>query len=135
MAVSRRTQKDVGKFEAKLIGPFTAHQCVFVGIGGVLALLLKFLGDALGLPTEVTIVLIVMVAGFCAFLGFKKFNGMTALEYLKLIKDQKMANPGKRLYKASTDLDVLTPREKHELAVKKAEKHEHKPSKEYPSFK
>ena len=31
--VSRKTQKDVGKFKAKLAGPFTARQTVFIGMG------------------------------------------------------------------------------------------------------
>ena len=52
MAVSRKTQKDVGKFEAKFIGPFTTTQTIFVVIGAVLALLVKFLMDAIGAPIE-----------------------------------------------------------------------------------
>lgn len=38
--VSRKTQKDVGKFKAKLVGPFTARQTVFFGIGAVVDVLI-----------------------------------------------------------------------------------------------
>lgn len=33
--ISRRTEKDIGNYEAKLIGPFTARQCIFLAIGAV----------------------------------------------------------------------------------------------------
>ena len=37
--VSRKTQKDVGKFKAKLAGPFTARQTVFIGMGAAVDIL------------------------------------------------------------------------------------------------
>ena len=36
MAISRKTQKDIGQYEPKFIGPFTGRQSAAVGIGGAL---------------------------------------------------------------------------------------------------
>jgi len=134
MAVSRKTQKDVGKFEAKFIGPFTTTQTIFVVIGAVLALLVKFLMDAIGAPIEVTIVLIVVVVAPCIFLGWKKFYGMPALEYIKVLYDKKYKNPGRRLYKTETDIDEMKGGKFAEPQQPK-KKIEHRPSREFPSYR
>lgn len=134
MAVSRRTQKDVGNFEAKFIGPFTKNQAIFTGIAIVLSLFMKFLMDAIGAPTEVMVVGIAIVAAPCAILGFKKFNGMPAMDYFKLWLDARIFNPTKRLYKSETDLDRAMKKEETEKKLKE-QKHEHKPSAEFPSYR
>lgn len=136
MAVSRKTQKDVGKFEAKFVGPFTMHQTIFVAIAVVLAIIVKLIMDAIEAPTELTVVLMVAVAIPPAFLGFKKFNGMTAIEYFKLYKDTRIDNPSVRLYKRETDIDVAMKAEERKKAAEKAKKpYVHKSSEEFPDFR
>ena len=43
MAVTRRTLKDVGSYEAKFIGPFTIRQSVCLGIGVIPAAFVDYL--------------------------------------------------------------------------------------------
>ena len=143
MAVTRRTQKDVGRFEAKLIGPFTTHQTIFLAIGAVLCLFIKLLCSGIGLDTVITTVLMILFGGGCILLGFIKPLGMTMTDYIKLMVETQVLNPGKRPYKSHTDIDCLEVKRLESVAptTKKTKKGQsddietHKPHKKYKEYK
>lgn len=142
MTVQRKTQKDVGKFEHKFVGPFTTTQCIFAGIGIVLGVTIKFLLDGLGIDNAVSIMAAILFSAFGFVVGTKKIQGMSMLEYLKVYRDTCVNNPKKRLYKTVTDIDAYVELEKKkkekealQSGKKKPEvKKTHKSFKEYPEY-
>lgn len=71
MAVTRKTQKDIGTYEAKLIGPFTARQTAILGIGAIPTLIsYTILYGITGSPW-IAMVSMILMAPF-AFVAFGK---------------------------------------------------------------
>ena len=108
MSVSRKTQKDIGNYEAKFLGPFTTRQAALLGIGMVptaLGYIIiygitgdKFIGAA-------ALVLIIPFA-FLAF-GQALCYGMKPEDFLVEYYLYHIKAPAKRKYITVTVDDVL----------------------------
>lgn len=121
MAVSRRTQRDIGNYEAKLIGPFTTRQIVFLAVGMVPAFFIDYILYTLSVDIysifAVTF-LIMAVPGFFAF-GSSLTYDMKPELFLKDYYLYHILAPKKRLYKTETLDDIL---EREENKKQKADK-------------
>jgi hypothetical protein len=107
MAVTRKTQKDVGNFESKLIGPFTTRQTIFIGIGGVIDVVIGLTMESAGVDfATIAAVCIVIIAPF-VWLGYAHPYGMKAEEFLLEYYIYHMAAPKIRKYKTETGLDLM----------------------------
>jgi hypothetical protein len=111
MAVSRRTQKDIGNYEPKFIGPFTTRMAIFtaagVVIGGGLGLILQ--GTGLFDTMTVAILVLIIAIGFAIF-GKAKPYDMHMEDYLKQMYQYRVQSPAKRYYKTETLVETLSER-------------------------
>ena len=107
MAVSRKTQKDVGKYEAKFIGPFTSRESIFIGIGAVVCTIIGVLLSVLGFDyISIAIVVVIAMTPF-VWLGKATPYGMRADDFLKEYYEYHIRRPSKRPYKTETTLDEI----------------------------
>ena len=135
MAVTRKTQKDVGNYESKLVGPFTTRQAVFLGIGAVIDILLGVTMEATGFDgTAIACVCIVIIIPFF-LLGTVHPYGMKAEQFLIQYYIYHIAAPRIRKYETETGLDLMDYKPEHpeEETEKKATK-KHKKDPEYPDY-
>lgn len=107
MAVTRKTQRDIGNYEAKFIGPFTARQTICVGIGGIVSFmvsspLLSFGSDYM---TILTVIIFIMLP-FVLF-GWCKPYGMKMEEFIKQYYFYHILAPSIRKYETETQFDVI----------------------------
>lgn len=136
--VSRKTQKDVGNFKAKLVGPLTTRQVVFVGLGAVVDFLTYSVlkGAGLDMNTIAPICLLVM-APFAVF-GSCFPYGMTCEEFLYQYYIYHIVAPPVRRYETHTALDDykenISQKEKKEREKFEKKMKNHKECKEYPSY-
>lgn len=136
--VMRKTQKDVGNFQSKLIGPFTARQTVFVGIGVIIDIFVYSIlkGTGLDINSIIPVCFIVMVP-FIA-LAYIHPYGMKCEEFLYQYYIYHIAAPPVRKYETHTALDDIPEKlSKEEQKVQKRlheKMKKHKECKEYPSF-
>ncbi len=146
-AITRKTQKDIGNYEAKFIGPFTSRQTALIGGGLVpafIAILIarQFTNDIF---TYLGIAMVFMaIPAFLAF-GSKLCYGMKPEEFLAEWYFYHYKCPKERLYKTQTFDDVLVEQAEEELnkesdgkknktkSKKKQEKP--KPHKRYKGFR
>ena len=122
MAISRRTQKDVGSFEPKFIGPFTTRQTIFVGIAAVICYIVHAVIEPF--DSDLTTQMIIMVIFAAPFLaiGFVKPYGMKCEDFLIMYWFYHYKAPAQRKYVTETDVDIIILNEK-----KSDEKLEEKP--------
>ena len=125
MAVYRKTQRSLGNYDAKFLGPFTARQSIWMGIGIVPAAFLGYNEYLVGLDIGVvflTVVLVMIIPLFMAF-GEKITYGMKPEDFAKQFYQYRIAAPKVRLYKTETYDDVMyKQKQKEEAAEKGAEK-------------
>ena len=130
MAVTRRTLKDVGTYEAKFLGPFTARQSICLGVGAVPAALFDYL--LYNVTKDATILFLVTVifmapAFFMAF-GSKFCHDTKPEDFVKDYVKYKIMAPPIRLYATSSRDDEIW--EEEEKKKKKTEEKEESPKKD-----
>ena len=139
MAISRKTQKDVGKYKTKFIGPFTSRQCLFIGIGGVCSLFAGVPLELVGTDfITIAIVCFIIVIPFY-LLGNADVYGLTMEQFLISYYNYHLTRPKIRLYQTENTLDFikdeLTEEEKmKELERKKNKEKKHVADPDYPDF-
>jgi len=149
MALSRKTQKDVGKYQAKLVGPFTLRQTVYVGIASVLAMLIWNIAGANGADMETKLFIVIMLSGPIALLGFLNPYGMTCLEFVKQYYEYHILSSKVRIYQTVTDdenmeipeekdvqagIDEQQKKEKNKGKKKKGKEEMHQTLADFPEF-
>ena len=145
MALSRKTQKDVGKYQAKLVGPFTVRQSIFVGIAAVIAMILWNMSDMFQMSMDSKIMTILVVAAPIALLGFLNPYGMTCLEFIKQYYEYHILSSKKRIYQTITDDEkIIAQQEKQTQSSTKNKKNKsqqkkeaapvHKKDKDFPEY-
>lgn len=122
MAVMKPTPKDVGTYEAKLIGVFTQRQIVCLACGLVpcilISVILKTIG-ADGYTIAAFCILIMIIPGFLAF-GSKICYGMKPEDFVIEYYQYHIKSKNIRLYETATlddKLDIIRQKE-----LKKEEK-------------
>ncbi|MFT4144383.1 MAG: PrgI family protein [Mobilitalea sp.] len=145
MALSRKTQKDVGKYQAKLVGPFTVRQSIFVGIAAVISMILWNMSDMFQMSMDSKIMTILVVAAPVALLGFLNPYGMTCLEFIKQYYEYHILSSKKRIYQTITDDEkIIAQQEKQSQSSTKNKKNKsqqkkeaapvHKKDKDFPEY-
>ena len=138
MAVTRRTQKDIGSYEPKFIGPLTLRQSIAVGIGVILCVFACYLLKDFGMDmTTMFFICFIIMAPFVIF-GFVKPYGMKAEEFVKEYYEYHIRRPNIRKYETVTDLDTFEWKEPEnpdgEIKNKKQKPYVHKKDKDYPEY-
>lgn len=136
--VSRKTQKDVGKFKAKLAGPFTARQTVFIGMGTAVDILVCSAMHGAGFDINViAAVCICIIAPFVLF-GTVNPYGMTCEKFLYQFYIYHIVALSVRKYCTHTALDdintEISPEDKKKMEIKKKKMSKHTEIKGYHSF-
>lgn len=72
MAVTRPTPKDIGNYEAKLIGPFTQRQTLCLGAGIVPSVIACFIMKNLGFDIYAMMIVVITIMVIPCFLAFGK---------------------------------------------------------------
>lgn len=103
MAISRKTQKDVGKYQAKLIGPLTVRNAIFVGIAVVVAVIIWNLGDVMQIAMTDKIAIILVISTPITMLGIVSPYGMTCIEFIKQYYEYHILSSNQRIYVTVTD--------------------------------
>lgn len=144
MAISRKTQKDVGKYQAKLAGPFTVRQAIYVGIAALIAIILWNTLEVMQLPLEDKVFVILVVAAPVALLGFLNPYGMTCLEFIKQYYEYHILSSKVRIYRTVTDDENIVTQQEKEIQnsnnkKKKSQKNKeatttHKKLKDFPEY-
>ncbi len=98
MAVTRKTQKDVGHYQAKLIGPFTVRQAIYIGIGAAISVVLWKIMSGFGMQKMDMLIVVAIVMAPCALLGFANPFGMTCLEFIKQYYEYHILGAKERIY-------------------------------------
>lgn len=135
MAVTRKTQKDIGNYEAKLIGPFTTRQCILLGIGAVPTIIACVIINRLSSDPYAMIggCIFMIIPGFFAF-GKNLCYQMNPEDFIAGYYYYHIKCPNRRLYKTKTlDDEIEENKYKEELksynALSKAEKKKTSPPK------
>lgn len=131
MAVTRKTPKNIGNYRAKLIGPFSARQCVLIGMGlipSVFAAYICLSTLQLDATTTFMIVLIIM-SPFCVLAFFNPY-GMKPEDFIIDYYFYHIMSNNLRLYQTETMIDQLSKKDK---GLQKSQT-PHKKDKDYPAF-
>lgn len=118
MAVHRKTQKSLGNYDAKFLGPFTMRQSICIGVGLVPSALVGYMEYTAGLDIGLifmTIVVIMVVPLFLAF-GEKITYGMKPEDFAKQYYIYRIQAPKVRLYKTETYDDIMWTQKQKEAA-------------------
>ena len=147
MAISRKTQKDVGRYQAKLVGPFTVKQSIFVGIAALVAMIVYKICDAIGVSSQEKITITLIVCIPIVLLGFLNPYGMSCMEFIRQYYEYHIRSSKIRPYVTVTEDELLQITEKNkpdEKGKKKPAKKKqgqnnaaqtgHKRLKEYPEY-
>ena len=127
--VSRKTQKDVGNFKAKLVGPLTARQVAFVGIGAVIDVLVSSAMHGVGF--DINMIAAVCICIIIPFVLFGTVNpyGMTCEKFLYQFYIYHIAAPPVRKYCTHTALDdietEISPEDRKKMESKKKKMSKH----------
>lgn len=107
MAITRHTQKDVGRYEAKLIGPLTAPQAITIAPGLVIAVFLGMILNSFQLDAMTIFILCGTV--IIPFVVWAKARpcGMKPKDFIKMYYKYHICAPRKRLYKTETFDDIV----------------------------
>lgn len=136
--VTRHTQKDVGHFESKLIGPFTARQTVFIGIAAVIDLIVYNILAGLKLDISSCIAVCAMVDIPFIACAYIKPYGMKMEEFAEQFYIYRIAAPSIRYVETHTWLDdqkeELTPKEQKEKEKHEKKMANHREIKNYRSY-
>jgi hypothetical protein len=108
MAVSRKTQKDIGNFEAKLIGPFTTRQTYLVGTAAAICVMLYTFLSSIGASLVVRVVACLIVAVPFITVACITLYDMKLDVFLKEYYEYHIKSPDVRLYQIQTPIDQMT---------------------------
>jgi len=113
MAVSRHTQKDIGNYEAKLLGPFTTRQCIFLGIGIIPTAIIGYVLMTAGVDFMTVFGLAIFIMAVPCFFAFGSSltYDMKPEDYVKDYYKYHILAPRRRLYKTETLDDILAAQE------------------------
>ena len=116
-SITRKTPKDIGNYESKLIGPFTSRQAVFIGIGMVPTVLAIMIAKSFGVDpfTYLGIAMVFMVIPCFFAFGQKFCYGMKPEEFLADYMHYHVNSAKERLYKTKTYDDVIAEEEQKKL--------------------
>lgn len=139
MAVSRKTQKDVGKYQAKLVGPLNVRQTIFTGIAAIFAIIVWNIAGMFQMAATDKIVTVIIVAVPIALLGSLNPYGMTCTEFLKQYYEYHILSTKIRKYETVTaDETIILPAEKQGKENEKKKTKEtvsnHQRLKEFPEY-
>lgn len=116
MAITRITQKDIGNYESKLLGPLTTRQTIIMAVGVVPTMFIDYAIYNMGVDMYtlfgITMVLMI-IPTFIAF-GKSLTYGMNPEDFLKEYYQYHILPPKVRLYKTETLDDVLEKKAKKE---------------------
>lgn len=136
--VTRHTQKDVGHFESKLIGPFTTRQTIFVGAAAAIDIIVFNILKAIGTDMASCIAVCGLISVPFIACGYIKPYGMKMEEFLYQYYIYKICAPSIRKYETHTCLDDmkddLDPKEQKELERKQKKMQNHHEIKGYRSY-
>lgn len=109
MAVTRRTQKDVDKFKAKFLGPFSIKETFFVGIGIGLSVAAYFIMKNYLHMTKLDdmIPVIAIIMAIAGFFAFAHPHGMSATDFIKNYYENNMLSTKRRPYSAFDGIDYI----------------------------
>lgn len=118
MAVHRKTQKSLGSYDAKFLGPFTMRQSICLGIGMVPSVLIGYTEYKSGFDLGIiflTVVIIMAIPLFFAF-GEKITYGMKPEDFAKQYYIYRIQAPKIRMYKTNTYDDIMWAQKQKEAA-------------------
>ena len=137
MAASRKTQKDIDKYEAKLFGPFTLRQAIILAIGVVLVYLAYLAVSSMTEEMSFKVITCGIVFTPFALVAYWKPYGMTLPTYLKNYYEYHFLSTKERTINAptlDTELDKA-PVDKKESKKKPAvKKYVHKHDKKIKDY-
>lgn len=137
MAISRKTQKDIGQYEPKFIGPFTGRQSAAVGIGGALCLAACYVLKQMDLDAmTMFMICAVIIIPFFVF-GWIKPYGLKVEDFIKEYYQYHYISPHIRPYETVTGLDTVEwndPEKENEDSKNKKQAYIHKKNKDYPEY-
>ena len=139
MAVTRKTQKDIGQYEPKFIGPFTLRQSISLGIGAALCFVVCTSGISGGIDaTSLFMICFSVMIPFFIF-GWVKPYGMRIEEFIKEFYVYHYLSPHIRPYETETSLETFkwddpAKADEQDEKKQKAKKYVHKKDKEYPDY-
>ena len=109
MAISKSTPKDVGTYEAKLLGPFTQRQVVCLGVGIVPCVLIAGVLHGIGADgySIAALCLLLMVPSCVMAFGSKLCHGMKPEDFIAEYYYYHVKSSNVRLYETSTLDDRL----------------------------
>ena len=107
MAVTRKTQKDVDKFKAKFVGPFSFTETIFIGAGLAVCVFVYFTFSEQGYTIEDLVPVFLIIMGLAAFLAKGQPYGMPAITFLKTYYRDSIQCPKRRPYKVSDGIDYI----------------------------
>ncbi len=140
MAATRQTQKDIGSYEAKFIGPFTTRQSIFFGVGALFAAFFGYSAFKMGADAQTCFIIVALIMVPFVLFGWKKMYGMKMEDFLISYYFYHYKAPAVRKYETVSDLDKIKIEEKSEDAGKKKKKAKavkvtHKEDSNYPSYR
>ena len=108
MAVHRKTQKSLGNYDAKFLGPFTMRQSIWLGIGIAPSVLIGFNEYKAGLDVGIIFVTVVIIMAIPLFLGFgeKITYGMKPEDFARQYYVYRILAPKVRKYATETYDDI-----------------------------
>lgn len=108
MAISRKTQKDIGQYEPKFIGPFTGRQSAAVGIGGALCFATCYVLKQMNLDAMTMFMICALIVIPFFVFGWVKPYGLKVEDFIKEYYHYHYISPHIRPYETVTGLDTLS---------------------------
>jgi len=123
MAISKPTPKDVGTYEAKMVGPFTKRQVICIGAGALPTVIISSFLNALnidGYSIAAVAIMLMIIPCFFAF-GSVLCYGQKPEDFLIEYYQYHLKSKKVRLYETSTLDDKLDIVRKKELKKQEEE--------------
>lgn len=105
MSLEIKIPKEVTKYEAKLVGPLTAKQTVYCGIGGLLVIGVRYICNIIA-PEATTVAMVLTFAPF-ALLGFCKPYGQPLDKFIVGYIKTNMLSPRMRKSKIKNQFEAI----------------------------
>lgn len=136
MAITRKTQKDIGNYEAKFLGAFTARNCIFLGLGSIPTVFAGYMMFASKTFDAVTIfsVCALIMSPFLYF-GFAHPYGLKPENFLREYYIYHLAAPKIRKYETQTQIEAMkSPKPENTKNSKNEKNKTHKKDPDFPDF-
>lgn len=145
MAITRQTQKDIGSYEAKFLGPFTMRQSIFFGVGAVISGFFGYCAYKTGADIQTIFMIIFLIMAPFVLFGWKKMYGMKMEDFLISYYFYHFKAPAIRKFEIESTLDKIpdvkpeetgeTEEKSKKNKTKKQSAATHKEDPDYPSYK